>query len=372
MDSEALKFFEELSNSSGPSGFEKETMELLRRYAAPFSDSVFGDRLGNLFFEKIGDKKGPCVLVPAHVDEVGFLVTAVGSAGYLNFTQLGGWFDQVLLGQRVQVMTKRGLVKGLIASKPPHVMDAEERKKVVTRDKMLIDIGASNKEEAEAMGVRIGDAVVPESSFRLLRKKVFKDGKKAGERTIAFGKAFDNRASVFMGAEVLKRLSRQRIKHPNRVVVAGTVQEEVGARGAKTAANLVKPDVAIVLDVGISGDVPGIEPQQAPSKMGNGVEVTVFDALMIPNQPLKEMAISMAEELEIPYQLGHSTGGGTDGAYIHTANIGCPTLNLGVPVRHIHSHMGVLDLEDMENGIRLTVELLKRLDKKTIETLTPT
>ncbi|HTY48017.1 MAG TPA: M42 family metallopeptidase [Methanomassiliicoccales archaeon] len=370
MDSDALRFFEELSNSSGPSGFEKETLELLRRYATPYSDSVYGDKLGNLFFEKNGNKKGPCVLVPAHVDEIGFLVTAVNQAGYLNFTQLGGWFDQVLLGQRIQVMTKKGVVKGLIASKPPHVMDAEERKKVVAKDKMLIDIGASNKEEAEAMGVRIGDAVVPESSFRVLTKKAFKDGKEAGERKIAFGKAFDNRASAFMGAELLRRLSEERIMHPNRVVVAGTVQEEVGARGAKTAANLVKPDVALVLDVGISGDVPGIEPQQAPSKIGGGVEITVFDAMMIPNQPLKELAISLAEENKIPYQLGHSTGGGTDGAYIHTANIGCPTLNLGVPVRHIHSHIGVLDLGDVESGIRLTIELLKRLDKKTVESLT--
>jgi len=365
-----LKFLEELCNISGPSGFEKESILLTKKYVKSYVDSVDNDKLGNMFFEKVGKKDGPVILLPAHIDEIGFLITSINTQGYLTFTQLGGWFDQVLLGQRVLVITKKGVIRGIIASKPPHVMDQEERKKVITKEKMFIDVGAANKEEAEAMGVRIGDAAVPDSAFYTLTKKTFKDGKPDGKRTIAFAKAFDNRICVFIGTEILRILKEEKVAHPNRVIFATTVQEEVGLRGARTAANFVKPDVAIILDVGIAGDVPGIEPQQAIAKMGGGVLIDAFDASMIPNQPLKELAITICEKNKIPYQLATTTGGGTDGGQIHLANIGCPSLVLGVAVRHIHSHVGVVDLEDARNCARAIVELIRVVDKKTVDGLT--
>jgi putative aminopeptidase FrvX len=267
-------------------------------------------------------------------------------------------------------MGSKGMVRGVIACKPPHIMDLEERKKVITKDKMFIDVGASNKDEVQAMGIRIGDAIVPESSFFSLIKKSYKEGKEVGERHIIFGKAFDNRVSAFLAAEVIRQLKAGKVSHPNRVVGASTVQEEVGARGARTAAAYVKPDVAIVLDVDIAGDVPGIEPHQAPARMGEGVAITVFDASMIPNQPLKEMVVSICEKNKIPYQLTHVAMGGTDAGPIHMSNIGIPSIAVGVPTRHIHSHVGVIDTADIDSTLKLVLELVKALDRKAVDGLT--
>ena len=370
MDGKSLEFLERLCNSPGPSGFEAMPVRLIKDYVKPYANKVYSDKMGNLFFDRVGRKSGPLILIPGHVDEIGFLVTSVNPLGYLTFNPLGGWFDQVLLGQRVQVMGSKGMVRGVIACKPPHVMDQEERKKVVTKEKMFIDVGASNKDEVQAMGIRIGDAIVPDSNFFSVDKKTFKDGKETGERKIIFGKAFDNRVSAFMAAEVVKQLKAQKVSHPNRVVGASTVQEEVGARGARTAAAFVKPDAAIVLDVDIAGDVPGIEQHQAPAKMGEGVAITVYDASMIPNQAFKEMIIGICDKNKIPYQLTHVAMGGTDAGPIHTSNIGVPSIAVGVPTRHIHSHVGVIDTADIDSTLRLVIELIKVLDRKAVEGLT--
>lgn len=369
MDKESLKFLEEFCNSFGPAGFERESTIVFKDYVKRWSDSVYSDRIGSLVFEKKGSAESPTVLLPGHIDEIGFIITSINSLGYLTFHQLGGWFDQTLLGQRVTVMTKKGNMRGVIAVKPPHLMDEEERKKVVTKDKMFIDIGCSNKDEAEEMGVRVGDAVVPDSTFYLMKKRSFKDGKYVGNRSLAFGKGFDDRLGAFIAAQAVKTLVEKKIEHPNRVVGAATVQEEVGTRGARTVANLIKPDVAIVLDVDIAGDVPGLEAKDAPAKMGEGVGITTYDATMIPNQALKELTIEVCEKQRIPYQLTHVAGGGTDAGPIHMGNIGCPSIVLGPATRHIHSHVGIVDLADVENCIKLVVELVKVLDAKRVDSL---
>jgi putative aminopeptidase FrvX len=369
MDKESLKFLEELCNSLGPAGFEREATLVVKNYVQKWSDSVYSDRMGSLVFEKKGTSDSPTILLPGHVDEIGFMITALNDKGYLNFCQLGGWFDQTLLGQRIIVMSKKGNLKGVIAVKPPHLMDEEERKKVVTKDKMFIDIGCSNKDEAEEMGVRIGDAVVPDSTFSLMKKRSFKDGKFVGNRTLAFGKGFDDRMGAYIAAQAIRTLAEKKIEHPNRVVGAATVQEEVGLRGARTVANLVKPDVAIVLDVDIAGDVPGIEPQDASAKMGDGVGITAYDASMIPNQVLKELTIEVCEKQRIPYQLTHVLKGGTDAGVIHIGNVGCPSIVLGPATRHIHSHVAIADLADVDNCVKLVVELIKVLDKEKVESL---
>lgn len=369
MDKDSLKFLEQLSNVNGPSGFERQATLLIKDYVEKYVDDMCTDRIGSLIYSKTGSSESPSILVPGHVDEVGFIISSVNSDGYLTFNPLGGWFDQVLLGQRVNIMTKKGLIQGVIAAKPPHVLDPKEREKVVTKESMFIDVGASNKDEAVEMGIRIGDAAVPESKFSTIKKKRFKDGKEAGERTIAFGKAFDDRVGAFLAATLIKTLSTKKISHPNKIIGAATVQEEVGLRGARTAANLVKPDVAIVLDVDIAGDVPGIQASQAPARMGEGVSVTTWDLSMVPNQPLKELVIDICERKDIPFQLSHAKGG-TDAGQIHLSNIGVPSIVIGVPVRHIHSHVAITDLEDIDNCSKLLIELMKALDRKTVDSLT--
>jgi putative aminopeptidase FrvX len=368
IDANSLKFFQELCNSHGPSGFEREATALMKAYVQNFADKVYNDRIGSLVFEKKGKEDSPVILVPGHIDEVGFVVTDIADSGFLKFSNLGGWFDQILLGQRVRIATRKGMIQGVISAKPPHLLGKDEREKVIPMEKMFIDIGAANKREATEMGVRIGDSASPVAEFWTSVKKKFEEEKEVGETTLAFGKAFDDRVGVFLAGLLIKQLKEEGIEHPNKVVGAATVQEEVGLRGARTVANLVKPDVALVLEVDIAGDVPGIEPGQAPAKMGRGVAITTFDKSMIPNQPLKELAIELCERNDIPYQLSQVSGG-TDAGVIHISNVGCPSLVLGAPTRHIHSNLSIIDISDLEAMLRLLKEMVKALDKKTVEAL---
>jgi endoglucanase len=368
-DQQSLKFLEELTNCFGPSGFEREPARIVKRYVSGFSDKVYSDKLGSLMFEKKGTADNPVVLIPGHIDEVGFIISSINKLGFLTFNPLGGWFDQVLLGQRVLVKTEKGIVPGVIAAKPPHLLPAEERSKVVVKEKMFVDVGASNEEEAKAMGIRVGNPVIPDSHFSMMQKKVFKDGKKSGSDTIAIGKAFDDRIGTWIAAEAVRTLVQKKIIHPNTVIGAATTQEEVGLRGARTAAYVTKPDVCLTLEVDIAGDVPGIEANEAASKMGYGPTLTTWDTSMIPNQGLVELVLKTANQKRIPIQLSQVKGG-TDAGVIHMAYAGCPSVVLGVPTRHIHAHVGLLSMQDAENCIRLVIELVKKLDKKTVAGLT--
>lgn len=370
MRTESVKFLEELTNCFGPSGFEKVPARIVKEYVSQYSDSTSTDKLGSFLFTKKGSSDKPVILLPGHIDEVGFIVSSVNKNGFLTFNPLGGWFDQVLLGQRVKVRTSKGIVPGIIAAKPPHLLPPEERTKVVTKDKMFIDIGASNEEEAKEMGVRIGNPIIPDSCFSTMQKRIFKDGKRKGTDTIAVGKAFDDRIGTFIAAEVVRILKEEKIKHPNTVVGAATTQEEVGLRGARTTAHVVNPDVCLTLEVDIAGDVPGIEPSEAPTKMGHGPSITTYDSSMIPNQELLEFVLDVAKKTKVPYQLSQIARGGTDAGIIHISNAGCPSLVIGIPTRHIHAHAGLLSMTDTENAVRLLVEVIKRLDRKTADGFT--
>jgi len=359
-DKKAIEFLKNMTESFGPSGFERETSGIIKKYMQPYSDEVITDKLGSIVFVAKGKAEKPHVLLAGHVDEVGFVVSGIDeTTGFLTFNSVGGWWDQVLLSQKVVVRTDKGDIYGVIASKPPHLLTDEERTKVFTQDKMLIDIGATSKKEAEEAGVRIGDPVVPFSPFSLIR-----DGK------VAMGKAFDDRLGAFVIMEAIRRIKEDTISHPNIVYGAATVQEEVGLRGAQTVAHLVDPDVGIVLEVDIAGDVPGVKPYEAPSKLGKGPSLLTYDRSMIPNQPFKDLVWKTAQDAKIPLQLSQVAKGGTDAGRIHLDRAGCPSIVISVPTRHIHSHVGLFNLEDAENAVKLVIELVKKLDKKTVEGFT--
>ena len=374
MRKDSKAFFERLSNSFGPSGFEREPIRIAKEYVSKFADEIQFDKLGSLLFLKKGSTQKPVILLPGHIDEVGFVISGINDKGFLSFNTIGGWFDQVLLGQRVLIRTNKGDVQGVIAAKPPHLLSPEERSKVVEKTKMFIDIGCSNRKEAETMGVRIGDPVVPVSIFSTFKKKVYETGNgkeiEKGTMEIGMGKAFDDRVGVFIAAEVIRRLREEEIAHSNTVIGVATTQEEVGIRGARTAAWLAEPDVNITLEVDIAGDVPGVEPQQAPTAMGKGPAILTFDSSLIPNQPLKELIIETAEKQNIPYQLSQTACGGTDAGMIHLSRSGCPSIVLGIPTRHIHSHVGLISLDDIEHCIQLVLETVKQLDEKKVRSFT--
>jgi len=370
MDKKSIAFLEKLTNSFGPSGFEREALKIVKEYVKPYVDNFSTDKLGSLHFEKKGTSDAPRVLLPGHVDEVGFVISGINKQGFMTFNLLGGWYDQILLGQRVKIRTSKGDVNGVIAAKPPHLLPKEERLKVVKKEHMFIDIGASNEEEAKYMGIRMGNPVIPISNFSCITKKKYREGKSAGKENICFGKAIDDRIGAFIASETVRILKSRNIRHPNTVIGAATVQEEVGLRGARTTGYMIKPDVCITLEVDIAGDVPGIESYQAPTKIGEGPSLTTFDSSMIPNQGLVNFVIDVADKQKIPYQLSQIAGGGTDAGIIHISHAGCPSIVVGVPTRHIHSYVGIFSMMDVENCIRLLVELVKRLDRKTVNNFT--
>jgi putative aminopeptidase FrvX len=359
IDKKSQKLLGEILESFGPAGFERETATIIKKIVKKYADEVTTDKLGSVIFRHEGTQKRPRVLLTGHIDEVGFVISGIDKTGFLTFNPLGGWWDQVLLSQRVTVRTEKGDLQGVIAAKPPHLLSAEDRKKVLEKKDMYIDIGTTDKKEAEKMGVRIGDPVVPWSPFSTIKNN-----------KLGLGKAFDDRIGAFVAMEILRKIREEKISHPNTYYGAATVQEEVGARGAATVAHLVDPDVAIVLEVDIAGDVPGVKSSEAPTKIGKGPSILTCDSSMIPNQPLKQFVIETAKKLKIPLQLSIIAAGGTDAGRIHMSRAGCPSIVISIPTRHIHSHAGILSFEDVENTIRLVLELIKLLDKKKVESFT--
>ncbi|MFQ5710366.1 MAG: M42 family metallopeptidase [Candidatus Geothermarchaeales archaeon] len=352
-----MELLKRLSEAFGVAGFEKEALDIVRESVEPHSDEMERDNLGSLLFTIRGEAERPRVLVVGHIDEIGFMVNAF-EKGFIKFIPIGGWDNQILQSQRVVIQTRKGRVKGIISSKPPHLKDAEERKKVVEVKDMYIDVGATSEEELKELGVRIGDSIMPDAGFE---KSAFQD------RVI--GKAFDDRIGVYAAIEIIRRIRSQNITHPNTVIGAATVQEEVGLRGARTVPNIANPDVAIIFDVDIAGDVPGIKEYEATVKLNKGPAIVAYDASMIANNNLKELAIEVAERNEIPYQLSVISRGGTDAGQIHLYRAGCPSLVIGFPTRHIHSFTSLLSMRDVENAIKLAIELIKILDEEQVRKL---
>jgi putative aminopeptidase FrvX len=356
MDETAL-LLKELTEASGVSGHEAEIRSAVEKHFAGLG-TLEKDKIGSLICRQAGSAKAPTVMIAAHMDEIGFMVKLISKEGFLKFVPLGGWFDQVLLGQRVTVKTAKGDVPGVIGAKPPHLLPSEEREKVVAKKDMYIDIGACSKEDVEQAGVRVGDPVIPRADFQAL----------AGGKTY-LSKAFDDRVGVALAIQTLQALKAQ--GHPNTVCAVATVMEEVGVRGATTSVEAVDPDVALVLESDIAGDVPGITEDQSAVKLGRGPTVVLFDARMIPNLRLRDLVMDTARDLNLPLQTSALEGGATDGSAIHLHKTGVPTVVIGVPARHIHSHSGIIHRDDYDAAVKLVTAVLRKLDSAAVSALTP-
>lgn len=350
-----MEMLREITEAPGVPGFEEPAAAVMRRYLEPFAD-VSRDALGSVIGRVRGSEDAPRVMIAGHLDEIGMMVTQIRDDGFLKFQTLGGWWEQVMLAQRVQVFGRRGPVAGVIGSKPPHILGAEERKKVVDTKAMFIDVGASSREEAEQFGVRPGDPVVPVCPFTPLANP-----------KLLMAKAWDNRFGCAAAIEVARELHGK--SHPNTAYVVGTVQEEVGLRGARTTAHAVDPDVAIALDVGIAGDTPGVTKEEAQGVAGKGPVILLYDRSMIPHRGLWNLVIETAEAHEISHQFDAVPGGGTDAGRIHVLKSGVPAVVIGVPTRYIHSHASIIHLDDFHQAVRLVVEVVRRLDRATVDRL---
>ena len=330
---------EKLSNACGVTGREDEVREMMKTWLGPHADEVRQDKLGNVIAVKTGKEKAPKVMLAAHMDEIGLIVKNITKDGFLQFAKLGGIDDRILIAQRVIVHTAKGRKAGIIGSKPPHIMKDEDKKKIVEADKLFIDIGASSRDDAHKMGAKVGDVISFDTQFA----KITKD--------LMIGKAFDDRVGCCLLIEVMKQLKNVEAT----IYAVGTVQEEVGLRGACVSAFQISPDVALALDVTVAGDVPGVKEVEAHVKMAKGPVIGVMDAGLITHPKVLSLLVGSAEKAKVPYQLETGLAGSTDAARIALSREGVPCGVLSIPTRYIHSPSSMLSLSDVDRAVALAV-----------------
>ena len=341
------KNLEKLSNTCGVTGREGDVRKLMVKLMKPYVDEIAVDKLENVIAVKKGKPGSPKVMLAAHMDEVGLMVKTITKEGFLQFAKMGGIDDRILLAQNVIVHTQKGPLQGIIGSKPPHIQKEEERKKIVTYDNLFIDIGAENLKDADKMGVKIGDPI----SFDVKYSKIGKE--------LVIGKAFDDRVGCAIMIETLEQL-----ENPGCTIYAvGTVQEEVGLRGAATATFGVDPDVGIALDVTVAGDVPGVKEFDTSLKMGKGPVLTVADSGLITHPKILRLLMDAAEENKIAFQLETGLPGSTDAARMSLTRQGVPSGTVSIAVRYIHSPTGMLSLKDAENSAKLTAAAIQKIQR---------
>jgi len=343
----------ELADAPGPPGFEEDVRRIVVREVRPLADRISYDGLGSVIAQH--GSAGPKIMLDAHMDELGGMVRRVTPTGFLSMQMLGGWLDQALPDQRWIIIGRKGPVRAVTGIRDVHVVPAEERTRVFPRDSLFLDVGAHNAAEVAALGIGPGDPVVPDAPFAEL----------AAGRYL--GKAWDDRVGLAVVIEALRRLRAQ--GHPNQLFVAATVQEEIGLRGAHTAADLIKPDIGIAIEGGITGDSPGRNPDETQAVLGGGPGIFLYDTSAIPNRRMVELVSDTARAANIPLQRDLVQGYGDDSAAIQATAGGVPTVNLVVPARYTHAHNGVIDRSDFDRTVDLVVALIKRMDAGTVARL---
>jgi endoglucanase len=350
---ELEKLLIELSNAFGPSGFEGEVREVFRKSVVEYTEISY-DNLGGIIATHQGSSVKPKILLVAHLDEVGLLVRGILPSGYLKVVPLGSWFTPTLLAQQVLVRAKNGVHIGVIGSKPPHYMSEEEKNRQIKIGDLYVDVGASSREEVAALGIEVGNPVIPAVQAKML-----------SQPAAMIGKAFDDRAGCGVIIQLLRELDHT---HPNLVMGAGTTQEENGIKGARTISVVTGPDLCLVLEGAPADDFPDAS-SIIQGRLGGGPQIRRFDPSMIANQALVDFTIQEAQKLGISYQVAVREGGGTDGSEIQLQACGVPTVVIGVPVRYAHSHHGIISLKDVEATVQLVKAMIQRLDQATVENL---
>ena len=306
--------------------------------------------MGNVFAELEGKNVSPRVLVSAHMDEVGFIVTYVEDSGFLRFGTLGRIDARVLPGQRVMFQSGEG-VHGIIGSKPPHALTPDEAKRSFELSELYIDIGMSSRADVMKLGLDIGSVGTFDMNFTRTNST----------STLVMGKAFDDRAGCVAALMLMELLSQ----NPPfaTTVFAFTVQEELGLRGAKVAVEHVRPDAAVVFETTAALDCPGVEAKDRLLSLGSGPALRVMDASMITQNVLLRYVREIAEKMRTPYQLHVSLGAGTDAGPIHLSREGVPTCVLSIPCRYLHSPALVLNIEDLNRLPKLAESVIRGIDR---------
>lgn len=354
------KLLEELSLLDGLPGHEQPVIRYLRDHFASHSDEVQVGVNGNVYAKKNGQKPGLTIAIAAHIDEIGLVVRDIDLQGTIRFDKLGWFSDSFLPGTRVGI---RG-ISGIVGIKSGHLMTEEEKRLVLPHRSLYIDVGAKNAEEVERMGIFIGDPISFEVPFARWNNPNY-----------CCGKAIDNRGACAVLVALMERLADGNF--PGTVWAVGTVQEERGLGGARTAAHFTRPDWFMALDVALSGDTPESLISSKPVRLGSGVVINLGDFLESPkrgyfiNPGLKEMALQVSKEEGIPIQLQALYGNSyTDAAAVSQELKGIPCISLGIPIRYSHAPSSVCHLGDMEDSLKLTEAMLRRgVEKKELNFL---
>jgi endoglucanase len=346
-----ISFLERLLDAPGPSGFEVRAARVWRQEAETFAGDVTVDVSGNSYatVRGKGDRR---VMLAGHIDEIGLQVTHVDEDGYLYVDTIGGWDPQVLVGQRVTILSKAGDVTGVVGKKAIHLMSSDDRKQASKIKNLWVDIGAGSRDEVIAAGVRVGDPMVIAQSMARL----------AGDRIAS--RAIDNRIGAFVVLEALRRLSGE----PPFVTTTAvaTVQEEIGhsGGGARTSAYALEPDLALVVDVTFSTDVPDVEKKElGEHELGGGPVLSRGSAS---HNGVFEALASTAEAEEISFTIQASPSATrTDADGIHLTRRGVPTGLISIPNRYMHSPNEVVSLDDLFKAAELIAAFVRRIGADT-------
>ncbi len=338
----------DLSNLPGVSGNEDLVREYILNEIRPFCDTVTVDRVGNLIgFVKAEQTQAPVpkVLLCAHMDEVGFIISGIDRSGNLKFMTVGGMDQKVLPGCRVLVGEQD--IKGVIGAKPIHLQSESEFKKAFPADSLRIDIGSDNKKQTDRL-VEPGDYAIFDTVF-----EEFGDGLYAG-------KALDDRAGCAILVELLRNLKRPSFD----LYVCFSTKEEIGCVGAKVLASTILPDIAIAIEGTTCADLPGVEPHKVSTALGKGPALAFMDGGSIADKALNQFLEQVAKENHIPYQYKNTTTGGNDAAAFQRTAKGVKTASVSVPCRYIHSPVSVISKQDYDNTFYLVAHLVEALSKQ--------
>ncbi|MEK5235670.1 M42 family metallopeptidase [Paenibacillus sp. FSL L8-0470] len=353
MNQETTNLFKTLTEFPAAPGFERELRAFVKDAMTPYTEEFVQDRLGSLFGVLRGEENGPKIMVAGHFDEVGFMVTGITDNGMIRFQPLGGWLASAVAAQRLQIITPKGTLTGVVGSTPIHLLSEDERNKTGDIRRMYIDIGADSREEAQSYGVALGQQILPICPFTPLAnpKKIM-------------AKAWDNRYGLGLAIELVKALHGRKL--PNTVFAGATVQEEVGLRGARTAANLLSPDIFFGLDASAAADMTG--DRQAFGQLGQGALLRIYDPTMITHRGLLEYVQDTADTHRIKYQYFVSQGG-TDAGQVHVSGIGVPSTVIGICSRYIHTSSSIIHSDDYDAAKELLIKLVEGLDRTTLQTI---
>jgi endoglucanase len=339
---ETPELLDKLLRSAAPSGYEAPAASVWRK-AASFA-SLSTDGLGSSI-ARIGEE-APLLAVVGHIDEIGLAVTHIDEKGFLYFTSIGGWDPQILVGQRIEVQGRSGPVPGVVGRKPIHLLDPDQRKKVVELKGLHIDIGAADRDEAAEL-VRVGDPAVIAAEPAGV----------AGNRLVS--RAMDNRLGAYVALEALRRC-HDRGSVAGSFAAVAAVQEEIGLFGARTAAFEIRPDIAIAVDVTHATDAPGIDEKEVGSHpFGSGPVIGRGSTL---SPKVFELLVEAAEEAGIEHTVGASgRGTSTDADAIQISRSGIPTGLVSIPLRYMHSPVEMVDLDDVEAAVELVAAFAARI-----------